>query len=96
MTTENLYKRIELYEDEKIDEITLQLDHEQRMVLNIGVDFARSVLKARNGKKLPTPTAPLVIVQGGAGTGKSTLIDAMSQQIERILRTPGDNPNHPY
>ena len=39
---------------------------------------------------------PLLIVQGGAGTGKSTVIDVISQQMEKILRTPGDNPDHPY
>ena len=35
-------------------------------------------------------------MQGGAGTGKSYVIDAMSQQLEKILRKPGDNPDHPY
>ena len=78
------YKRIELYADEKIRAITLQLDEEQRRVLDIGVDFAKNIVKAKNGK-LPYPKAPLVTVQGGAGTGKSTVIDAMSQQIENFF-----------
>ena len=94
-TTGNAYKKIELYTDEKIKKLTLQLDKEQRFVLDIGVDFAKNVVKARKGT-IPLPKAPLLIVQGGAGTGKSTLIDAMSQCIERILRTPGDHPAHPY
>ena len=38
----------------------------------------------------------LLVVQGGAGSGKSLVIDILSQQIERILRSPGDNPEHPY
>ena len=64
-------------------------------MLDIAVDFAKNVRKAKNGR-LPHPKAPLVIVQGGAGTGKSTVIDAMSQHIEQILRTEGDDPNNPY
>ena len=35
-------------------------------------------------------------MHGGAGTGKSTVIDVLSQSLEKIFRTPGDNPNHPY
>ena len=94
-TTGSAYKKIELYTKEKIDALTLELDEEQRVVLDIGVDFAKNLVKARNGA-MPPPKAPLVIVQGGAGTGKSTVIDAMSQQIEQILRTSGDDPSHPY
>ena len=38
----------------------------------------------------------MLIVQGGAGTGKSLLIDALTQQVEKILRKSGDDPSHPY
>ena len=89
------YKRIELYNDEKIESLTLRLHDEQRFVLDVGVNFAKNIVKSKNAKYLP-PRAPLMVVQGGAGTGKSTIIDAMSQQMERIFRTPGDNPHHPY
>ena len=93
--TGKAYKKIELYDERRIEEITRKLDREQRMVLDKGVDYAKNIVKARNG---PTPSvkAPLLIVQGGAGSGKSTVIDAMGQQMEKVLRTPGDNPNHPY
>ena len=37
-----------------------------------------------------------MIIQGGAGSGKSTVIEALSQQVEKILRSSGDNPDHPY
>ena len=37
-----------------------------------------------------------MVIQGGAGSGKSTVIDILNQQMERILRVPGDNPEHPY
>ena len=78
------YKRIELYGEDEIKHISLALDQQQRMVLDIGVDFARSVVKNKEGK-FPVQKAPLLVVQGGAGTGKSTLIDAMSQQMEKIF-----------
>jgi len=89
------YKRIELYNEETIESITLRLHDEQRFVLDIGVNFAKNIVKSQKAKVQP-PRAPLMVVQGGAGTGKSTIIDAMSQQMERVFRTPGDNPNHPY
>ena len=38
----------------------------------------------------------LIAVQGGAGTGKSSVIDVLSQHMKRILRSSGDNPEHPY
>ena len=71
------------------------LDDDQRIVLEIGVSFAKNVIKSRKAKKA-LATQELLVVQGGAGSGKSLVIDILSQQIERILRTPGDNPEHPY
>ena len=93
--TTKSFKKIELYDDEYVERLTRGLDKEQRTVLDIGVDYAKNVAKARSGSKR-TFHAPLLIVQGGAGSGKSTVIEAMSQQMERIFRTPGDNPNYPY
>ena len=75
--------------------MTQNLDKEQRLVLNIGVSFAKNVIKAKNAGTA-SPNAPLLIVQGGAGTGKSTVIEAVSQQMEKIFRKSGDNPFHPY
>ena len=59
------------------------------------VEFAQNMRKSRY-KNIPPPKAPLIVVQGGAGCGKSFVINLMAQWIERILRTPGDNPLHPY
>ena len=65
------------------------------MVLERGVAFAKSLVKT---KKTPgmSLNPPLLVVQGGAGSGKSTVIDVLCQHMEKILRSPGDNPNHPY
>ena len=89
------YKRIDLDSEEQIEAMTLSLDKEQRLVLDIGVDYVKNLVKARKAGSLP-PKAPLLIVQGGAGTGKSTVINALSQQMEKILRKSGDDPTHPY
>ena len=38
----------------------------------------------------------MYIVQGDAGTGKSTLINVLSQWVEKELRRSGDNPDEAY
>ena len=77
--------------------MTLRLDDEQRRVLDIGVDYAKNLVKAKNTKDGMTSTlVPFVVIQGGAGAGKSNVIDILSQRMEKILRSSGDNPNHPY
>ena len=65
------------------------------MVIDIGVTYAKKYIQASKNN-LARPKAPLVIVHGGAGTGKSTVIDALSSVTEKILRKAGDDPNHPY
>ena len=42
------------------------------------------------------PKPPRIIVQGGAGSGKSTVISTLVQCMEKIFRKEGDNPEHPY
>ena len=65
------------------------------MVLDNGINFAKQLVKATS-QRCPLPAIPYTIVQGGAGTGKSHVINLLSQWIEKILRSPGDNLNHPY
>ena len=88
-------KKIDLQGEDEINYKIKQLDCDQRIALDMGVDYAKKCERA--GKhQCNRPIAPLVIVHGGSGTGKSTIIDALSQSLERIFRKPGDNPNHPY
>merc|ERR1711989_170900 len=42
------------------------------------------------------PTPPLVMVHGGAGSGKSRVINSLYNMITSILKQPGDDPNYPY
>ena len=89
------YKEILLYDEEVLNSMTRKLDEDQRQVLDIGVNFAKNIVKARKAKGTVTKP-PLMVIQGGAGSGKSTIIDVLSQHMEKVLRTPGDNPDNPY
>ena len=92
-----LYNRVELYDEARIAQLTLRLDDEQRRVLDTAVNYAKAVKKSQCAKvKVSLPIAPLLVVQGGAGSGKSALIEALTQRVEGILRTAGDHPDHPY
>ena len=42
------------------------------------------------------PSPPLVIVHGGAGSGKSRVINSLYNLMTDILRQPGDDPNCPH
>ena len=46
--------------------------------------------------KNPIPPSTSTIVIGGAGSGKSTVINVLKQWIHLILRKEGDNPDLPY
>ena len=37
-----------------------------------------------------------MLVHGNAGTGKSHVIDVLSQLLHKNFKRSGDNPNHPY
>ena len=41
---------------------------------NIGIKHARAVVKSRSGKN-PMPIAPLMMIDGAAGSGKSSTIN---------------------
>ena len=89
------YKSIELYDDPTVDSMSRSLDEDQRVVLEIGVAFAKSVIKAKKCQEIVVIPS-LLIVQGGAGSGKSTVIDVLCQHMEKIFRISGDNPDNLY
>ena len=95
MQSSNIYRKIELEKTEDICTKAQMLDEDQSLVLQIGLDYAKSFVKSIKSK-LALPIAPLTIVHGGAGTGKSTVIHVLSQMLEQIFRQPGDDPNNPY
>ena len=92
---QNRYKSILLEDDGSLESMSQKLDKDQRLVFDICIDYATSVKKSRKNSSVPI-NPPLLVVQGGAGSGKSCVIEAISQHMEKIFRSPGDNPDHPY
>ena len=68
-------------------ENTRTLDRYQREVINIGVKYAKGIVKSRREGN----TAPLMMVHGGAGAGKSSVIKVLAQWTQKILQKEGDN-----
>ena len=95
MNNNQLCKQLQLEKTEILNNKTQQLDENQRKVVDIAIQFARDIVKA---SKWPnkSPKAPKLIITGGAGAGKSTVIDVLSQWFHRILQKPGDDPDCPF
>ena len=88
-------KRIELKDNEQLSMEAQKLDKYQRKTLDIGLKYARDIVKSRNHEN-QIPEAPRVIVLGGAGSGKSTVINCLTQWVHKNLQRPGDEPQSPY
>jgi hypothetical protein len=72
------------------------MDHNQKKVWEIGIRFARALVKSREGKNPPPSPAPLVMVDGAAGAGKSTTINLLKEMVQLIVQQPGDHLECPY
>ena len=94
-SNEKSFKAFELDNMETLMEKTRNLDYYQRKVLEIGIRYARNIVKSIKSKN-PMPEAPKFMVHGGAGSGKSTVINIVKQWVHLILQTSGDNPECPY
>ena len=72
------FRKIQLKtNDERLEEAR-QLDQFQKKALNVAMNFAVDVITSRKGK-MSYPRAPFIMVHGGAGSGKSTVINVISQ-----------------
>ena len=94
--SENRLFRTLLIDMTSLLESTRILAEEQKIALNIIIDYCKLLRKAVNSKSLPLCKPPLLIVHGGAGTGKSMLIQVMSKWVQHILQQPGDDCDSPY
>ena len=88
-------RRIEQKTADEILKEARNLDHFQKRALHVAVKFAQDVIISRKGK-VPYPGAPLMMVHGGAGSGKSTLINVISQHFHHIVLRDGDDLDCPY
>ena len=88
-------KRIEVKTADEILREARNLDQFQKRALHVAINFAQDVIIARKGK-IPYPGAPFLMVHGGAGSGKSTLINVIAQYIHQIMLRDGDDLDCPY
>ena len=93
-TSSGLYKKIVIPRDEELRKVTRSLDKHQREVLNIVIKYAKDLVKCRNHRNKP-PQPPFLMMHGGAGSGKSTVIRIISQWIQKILQQEGQSPDCP-
>ena len=90
-----MHKTIELQSEEDLLEQARKLDKMQKYVLSLGLQYAKDLIKTESGKN-KIPSAPLIMVHGGAGSGKSSLIHTLAPMMVRILQKPKDDPECPY
>ena len=84
------YKQIDIPNDDELKRRTRLLDRWQREVLNIGICYAKDIVKGRrDGNDAAKPT--LLMVHGGAGAGKSAVIDLLAPWTQKILQKEGDS-----
>ena len=92
---EKVYRLIEIDQIDVLKEKTRNLDVDQKKVIEKGIQFSRKIVKSLRAKNSP-PKSVKVIVHGGAGSGKSTVINVLKQWCHLILQQPGDDPDCPY
>ena len=91
----NWYRKLELKEQNVLEQETRKLDKWQRLVVDAGLRFVKGLRKHANDHgNLPRPENLVII--GGAGSGKSTVIENLTQWCHRLLEKAGDDPNSPY
>ena len=83
-------------EMDQLKEKTRTLCWEQMVVLQKVLGFCRDLTMARNSGRKNIVKPPLLIVHGGAGTGKSMLINTLSLWVQALLTNSGDDLNSPY
>ena len=96
-STKGAYRQIDVQDEASLSAKIRTLDPEQRFVVDKVMDFARRLRRAENQPgKNERPTPPHLLVLGNGGTGKSHVIDVLSQLLQKTLSKSGDNPDHPY
>ena len=92
---EKQFKPIDIGNLEDLRQGTKLLDRYQKYVIEIAIRFARGVVKSLKPKNR-RPIPPTVMIHGGAGSGKSTVISTLAKWVHYILQRPGDDPDCPY
>ena len=75
------------------------LDARQKEVLSMVLHYAKRCVTfplASPNEQLSRPSPPLIFVHGGAGTGKSRLINSIYTMMTETFKKAGDDPCCPY
>ena len=96
-----LFKVVVPENEEVLNKHTRELDNEQLAVVQSIIDYCKLYNRALPSKEFnsflePVPEPIYFKVIGSAGTGKSHVINLVSQWVEKILRKEGDQIDHPY
>ena len=89
----SMFKKADLSDFEGMLNDARKLAPEQRLVFDKIIGYAKELRKHKASSlrvSRPPPKAPLLIVQGGAGSGKSKLIETIYQWFEKWMVTNED------
>ena len=89
------FRTIQIKTNDELLEEARHLDKFQKRVLHVAIRFAQNLMISKK-RKMPSPSGPLLMVHGGAGSGKSTVIHVICQYVHKILIKEGDDPDCPY
>ena len=91
----SIYKTIDVPNPSELKERTLSLDKYQRKVVNRVVTFTKDIKKNQiQGIKAPSPF--YLMVHGGAGSGKTTVIRTLCDWVALILMESGIDTGLPF
>ena len=88
------YRKVEIPSLSDLKESTQNLDEYQRHVVDVAIRYAKDMVMARKSFSSP-PDPPILMVHGGAGAGKSTVINVLAQWVQLILQKEGDSSYSP-
>ena len=92
---ERVFKPIDVGDIKDLKLQTKSLERYQKYIVEIAIRFCRAIVKALKPKNR-RPTPPILMAHGGAGSGKSTVINTLARWAHHILQKPGDDPDCPY
>ncbi len=88
------YRSISVENEEELLTIARQLIPEQQRVFHKVIGHCKKITRSVHfGSQMPSPLN--IIIHGGAGSGKSNLVRALTKWAEKLLRKAGDHPNKP-
>ena len=90
-----MFKHVDISNLDLLYKAARELAPEQKVAFNIMMSYCKSLRKSLSFNSLK-PKPPLLKIHGGAGSGKSKLLEVITMWIEHFLRLPNDRqPDQP-